>query len=132
MPAKKGGKKHKRFKKGNNLNEKRELIYKQDGQDYAQVTKLLGNRNLIVYCFEDEKERIAHIPGKMRKRNWVNMHDIVLINIREYQDEKCDVSFIYNLEEVFCLKAYNELPDNVQTNQNINNSDDELEIEFEY
>lgn len=48
---------------------------------------MLGNGRLEAYCF-DGKKRLAHIRGKMRKRVWVNQGDIVLLGLREYQDDK--------------------------------------------
>jgi translation initiation factor 1A len=39
----------------------------QDGQEYAQVVKMLGNGHLEAICFDGEK-RLAHIRGKMRKK----------------------------------------------------------------
>lgn len=42
-------------------------MFKEDGQEYAQVTKMLGNGRLEAQCFDGEK-RLAHIRGKMRKK----------------------------------------------------------------
>jgi initiation factor 1A len=42
-------------------------VFKEDGQEYAQVTKMLGNGRLEAQCFDGEK-RLAHIRGKMRKK----------------------------------------------------------------
>ncbi|KAH0513611.1 Eukaryotic translation initiation factor 1A [Microtus ochrogaster] len=46
----KGGKNKNR---GKNKNEsgKRELVFKEDGQEYAQVIKMLGNGQLEAMCF---------------------------------------------------------------------------------
>lgn len=55
--------------------------------EYGQVVRMLGNGRLEAYCF-DGKKRLAHIRGKMRKRVWVNQGDIVLLGLREYQDDK--------------------------------------------
>ena len=42
-------------------------MFREDGQEYAQVTKMLGNGRLEALCFDGEK-RLAHIRGKMRKK----------------------------------------------------------------
>jgi hypothetical protein len=62
----KGGKNRRRGKNEND-DDKRELVFREDGQEYAQVTKMLGNGRLEALCFDGEK-RLAHIRGKMRKK----------------------------------------------------------------
>lgn len=63
-----GGNKHKKKKNNPSTTEiERELIFKVESQEYAQVTKLLGNCRLEVQCF-DGKTRLANIRGSMRKK----------------------------------------------------------------
>lgn len=62
----KGGKNRRRGKNENET-EKRELVFKEDGQEYAQVTKMLGNGRLEAMCFDGVK-RLCHIRGKLRKK----------------------------------------------------------------
>jgi translation initiation factor 1A len=49
--------------------DKRELQFKEDGQDYAIIEKMLGNGWLGVVC-SDGVKRMAHIRGAFRKRVW--------------------------------------------------------------
>ncbi|RMZ55412.1 hypothetical protein APUTEX25_003536, partial [Auxenochlorella protothecoides] len=109
----KGGKNRRRGK--NESEEKRELIFKEDGQvifvaEYAQVLRMLGNGRLEAHCMDGVK-RLCHIRGKMRKKVWVNAGDVVLVGLRDYQDEKADVILKYMADEARSLKAYGELPD---------------------
>lgn len=68
----KGGKKGRRGK-NDSAGPKRELIYKEEGQEYAQITKMLGNGRVEASCFDGIK-RMAHIRGKLRKRSgWVKV-----------------------------------------------------------
>jgi translation initiation factor 1A len=48
------------------------------------VLRMLGNGRLEAQCMDGEK-RLCHIRGKMRKKVWVNVGDIVLLGLREYQ-----------------------------------------------
>ena len=91
------------------------LIFKEDGQEYAQVLKMLGNGRLEAYCF-DGMNRLCHIRGKLRKKVWINQGDIVLIGLRDYQDSKADVILRYNPEEARNLKTYGELPETAKLN----------------
>lgn len=56
--------------------------------EYAQVTRMLGNGRLEAFCF-DGVNRLCHIRGKLRKRVWIGVGDIVLLGLREFQDQKC-------------------------------------------
>ncbi|KAG0222477.1 hypothetical protein B0O80DRAFT_465528 [Mortierella sp. GBAus27b] len=133
MPKNKGkGGKNRRRGKNENEGEKRELVFKEDGQEYAQVTKMLGNGRVEAQCFDGEK-RLAHIRGKMRKKVWINQGDIILISLRDFQDDKADVILKYNTEEARNLKAYGELPESAKINETdtFQNSEDELDVEFD-
>jgi translation initiation factor 1A len=122
----KGGKNRRRGK--NETEEKRELILKEEGQEYAQVMRMLGNGRLEAQCF-DGKKRMCHIRGKFRKRVWVNQGDIVLIGLRDFQDEKGDVILKYNSDEARKLKSMGQLPDSIQINEETGGDED---IPFEF
>ena len=110
------GGKNRRRGKNENDNEKRELTFKEEGQEYAQVVKILGNGRLEALCFDGEK-RLAHIRGKLRKKVWINQGDIILLSLREYQDQKGDVILKYSADEARSLKAYGELPESAKINE---------------
>ncbi|KAI9029049.1 hypothetical protein CLU79DRAFT_737294 [Phycomyces nitens] len=134
MPKNKGkGGKNRRRGKNENEDNKRELIFKEEGQEYAQVTKMLGNGRVEAQCF-DGVRRLAHIRGKLRKKVWISQGDIVLISLREYQDEKADVLLKYNPDEARALKSYGELPDTTKINETETfggDEDDEVEFDFD-
>jgi len=116
MPKNKlGGNKAKRAK-GGAQETKRELIFKEDGQEYGQVQRMLGNGRCEVSCF-DQTKRLCHIRGKMRKKVWVCQGDIVLVSLRDFQDEKGDIIVKYTADEARNLKTYGELPEGVKINE---------------
>lgn len=105
-----GGKRGRKAKKG--MTSKRDLVFKEDGQEYAQVKKLLGNGTATVACF-DGRDRLGIICGRMKNRVWIQVGDILLVSLREFEDggKKCDVIYKYFSEEAKQLKAMGELPD---------------------
>eukprot|EP00771_Trimastix_marina_P001473 gnl/Trimastix_PCT/255.p2 GENE.gnl/Trimastix_PCT/255~~gnl/Trimastix_PCT/255.p2 ORF type:complete len:139 (-),score=49.03 gnl/Trimastix_PCT/255:484-900(-) len=125
----KGGKNRRKGKNENEL-ERRELIFKEPGQEYAQVLKMLGNGRLTAHCF-DGTERLCHIRGKLRKKVWINGGDIVLIGLREYQDSKADVILKYSPEEARRLKEYGQLPENARLSDDINAEEGDDDIAFD-
>ena len=117
-----------RKKKGNrNTNEKqaRPLPLAEFGQTYGLVTAALGDRRMRIDC-QDGAERIGKIRGKIRKRkkSWINAGSYVIVALREYQDEKCDIIEILQEDEVKRLKRMGEIVD--QTVQHEDNG-----VEFE-
>mmetsp|Transcript_91479 Transcript_91479/g.295921 ORF Transcript_91479/g.295921 Transcript_91479/m.295921 type:complete len:143 (+) Transcript_91479:77-505(+) len=116
MPKNKlGGNKAKRAK-GDATKAKKELEFKEDGQEYGQILRMLGNGRCDVSCFDGVK-RMCHIRGKMRKKVWVNQGDIVLVSLRDFQDEKGDIIVKYTADEARNLKTYGELPEGVKINE---------------
>ena len=97
----KGGKTRKR---GKNLQhgEKRELIYKEEGQEYGQILRLLGNGRVEVNCCDGNK-RMCTIRGKLRNRVWMNAGDLILVSLRDFGDDKADVIHKYYPEEGYEL-----------------------------
>ena len=70
MPKNKGkGGKNRKRGKNENETQKRELVFKEDGQEYAVVVKMVGNGWVEAQCCDGEK-RLAHIRGAFRKKVW--------------------------------------------------------------
>merc|ERR1712216_521963 len=130
MPKNKG--KGKNGKSRGQQDQKRELVFKEEGQEYAQVLKMLGNNRLEAFCFDGVK-RLCHIRGKMRRRVWIGQGDIILLGLREFQDEKADVIMKYAADEARNLKVYGELPDTAKINETDTFGEEgELDENFEF
>jgi translation initiation factor 1A len=113
MPKNKGMGGNKRRKGKGNSAVVKELVFKEAGQAYGQITELLGSGYLGVRCFEENGAgviRRGHIRGKIRKRMWMSKGDIVLVSLRDYQDDTCDIIQKYNSDDARALRAYNEIP----------------------
>jgi translation initiation factor 1A len=106
-PNAKGGKNYKK-QKHSNENEVVRFIEKEDDQIYARVIKMLGGNNISAYC-NDNKLRVCHIRGSMRKRVWLNPGDIILVSLRMSEDEKCDVVMKYDPSLLSKLKKLNNI-----------------------
>lgn len=106
-----GGSKHKKYaNKSSDTTQYniKNLIKQGEEQMYAYIDNVLGNCRFNVKCIDD-KIRLAHVRGKLRKRSWCNQGDIVLISTRDFQDDKCDIIQKYNPDEVAVLIQYNEI-----------------------
>ena len=98
------------------VGEKRQLLYKEDGQEYGQILRLLGNGRVECNCFDGVK-RMCTIRGKLRNRVWINPGDIILVSLREFGDEKADVMHKYYPEEAYELQDLGEIPENIAINE---------------
>ena len=97
----KGGKKFKKFKRGN-ANQRQDFVYKQThphfGQQYAKVIKMLGHGRLNAVC-EDGVTRLCSISGKLKKRKtngFIVRSDIILICVRPFNNKLADVLYKYS------------------------------------
>ena len=108
------------------IGERRELLIKEEGQEYGQILRLLGNGRLEANCF-DGKKRICTISGKMRGRVWMNSGDIILVSLREFGDEKADVIHKYYPVEAFEMQETGEIPENININEGVVDEQDSEE-----
>lgn len=132
MPKNKGkGGKNRRRGKNENEGLKRELVFREDGQEYAQVIKMLGNGRLEAMCFDGVK-RLCHIRGKLRKKVWINQSDIILVGLREYQDARADVILKYSADEARNLKSYGEFPETVKINETVTFGEEGFDDDIEF
>lgn len=58
--------------------------------------------------------------------------DIILISLRDFQEEKADVILKYNADEARLLKAYGELPESAKINESTALAGDEGESDIPY
>jgi translation initiation factor 1A len=132
MP-KKGGKTQRRGKKPQQQDDRSTIVFKEDGEEYAKVIRSLGNGRLEVQL-PDRSTKLANIRGKLRRRKtWINTGDVVLVAIREYQEDRCDVLFTYSPTQLQILKKRKLLPEAFNQGQNDNPTDganNGLDIDF--
>lgn len=83
---------------------------------------MLGGSRFDVACF-DSVNRLAHVRGNMRKSQWIVLGDLVLVSLRDYQDNKCDIIHAYSAEDARRLKVKGELPDAVDVDKNSDQED---------
>lgn len=110
--------------------EKNELLFKIDGSIYGQVTKILGDCNFMVFCF-DGMERLCHIRKSIRRQT-VCMGSIVLVGLRDYQDNKGDIILVYSREHVAELKRLKEIPDMSTIGPDVDYNEENEENEFDF
>ena len=104
----KGGKNRRRGK-GDGEESKRELEFKEEGQEYAQVVKMLGNGRCDCFCF-DGVSRLGHIRGKMRKKVWVTAGDISSIILKAKEDKYPSVTFTLVPPEHLKIRPDDNMP----------------------
>lgn len=76
---------------------------------FAIAEKILGGRRVNVVC-ADGKARMARIPGKMRRRQWVREGDLIIIWPWDFQDSKADVKHRYNKTQALYPSRKGVLP----------------------
>lgn len=87
MPNKQGGKNYKKAKsKTSNEGKETPLADPDEAQMYGRVMKTNGNGYFTVFC-NDNHERLCHIRGAMRKRVWVEPGDVVLVSLRDFDNQ---------------------------------------------
>ncbi len=85
---------------------------KKVNEMFALAQQLLGGRRVTVLC-EDGETRMARIPGKMRRRQWVREGDLIIIWPWDFQDSKADVKHRYTKTQAMYLSRKGVLPDDV-------------------
>jgi len=77
---------------------------------FAIADQILGGRRVRAVC-EDGDSRLARIPGKMRRRQWVREGDLIVIQPWDFQDAKANVVMRYTKTQSLYLSRKGVLPD---------------------
>jgi len=76
----------------------------KDSEVLGVVEMMLGGDKLRVTC-NDGKTRICRIPGRLRKRVWIRVGNLVLVQPWKVQsDKRGDIVFCYTLTQANWLK----------------------------
>lgn len=81
-------------RKKTNAPREEKLIEKDDEQLYAVVLKELGGCNMQLKC-SDGSTKIGKIRNAIKKKGKIGAGDIVLVSIRDFQDNKVDILHKY-------------------------------------
>ncbi len=77
---------------------------------FAIADQILGGRRVRVICADGET-RLARIPGKMRRRQWVREGDLIVVQPWDFQDSKADVKKRYTKTQSLYLSRKGVLPE---------------------
>ena len=80
------------------------------GEMFALAEEILGGRRVTVLCADGET-RMARIPGKMRRRQWVREGDLIIVWPWDFQDSKADVKHRYTKTQAMYLSRKQVLPE---------------------
>ena len=81
---------------------------------FAIADQILGGRRIRALC-GDGGTRLARIPGKMRRWQWVREGDLIIIQPWDFQDAKADVRMRYTKTQALYLSRKGVLPQVVDT-----------------
>jgi len=140
-----GGKKHKKAK--NYVKVEKLIESDNEFQFYAKVNQKLGGGNFRVDVFipekrekvkvdgvfiekvtrpeEVKKEQIARIRGSIRKRCRIEVGNVILVSLREFEERKVDIIHAYKSDDVNTLRRKNKLPQS-----KIFENDEETDVNF--
>ncbi|MCK4320290.1 translation initiation factor eIF-1A [Candidatus Bathyarchaeota archaeon] len=66
--------------------------------------KMLGHERIMVKC-QDGHERLCRIRGKMKRRAWIRVRDIVLVSPWDFQsDKRGDIIWRYKRNQAEWLR----------------------------
>lgn len=77
---------------------------------FAIADQILGGRRIRAICADGE-ERLARIPGKMRRRQWVGEGDLIILQPWDFQPSKADVKMRYTKTQALYLSRKGVLPE---------------------
>lgn len=89
----------------------REFNLKEENQEYAFIVKPLGD-NKMQCRMPDGTDKLGIIRKSLRRKkskNMIHPNDIVLVSLRDFQENKVDIIAVYNEMEVKKLLKLKEI-----------------------
>ena len=96
----------------------RDMLYADDDQVYALVTKAFGDARFELESFDGLK-RLGIVRGNMKntkkRKILVRCGDIVLVSLRRFEADKADIIHRYTAVEIEMMKRKKLIPSNIET-----------------
>jgi translation initiation factor 1A len=145
-----GGKGYKKKKAGGSEFDRKPLEFAEVDQKYALVTKILGGCRVECKLYGGGNINnggkganvgnegaggatgmaIGVIRGAMRKKVYINLNDVILVSVRDFEKDKVDVIHKYTNDETRELIKLKEIPSNITDDSVQSNGVVEAEIDF--
>jgi len=82
---------------------------REDQQDYGRITKVLGGCRFMVLLSTTNRESIGWLCGSLHRRGWLMVDSVVLVSIRDFQNDKVDIIHKYTDDNVKQLLGLREI-----------------------
>ena len=101
-----------RFKRGDNVGKRKvksesnlqNMILPSENDVLGEAQKMLGYDRIMVKC-QDGKERLCRVRGKLKRRAWIRLGDIVLVSPWDFQsDKRGDIFWRYRKNQTDFLR----------------------------
>lgn len=114
---------------------KRGLTTKDDDHEYGVITKKLGGGKFLIRLHMQTKEVIGRLCGKLKykgnkKQNYAEVDSVVLVGMRDFQDNVVDIVQVYSHEEANRLKKMGEYIEEIAEKDN-NDTIEEANFDFD-
>lgn len=87
-----------------------------EGTVYGQVDKAFGSCNFNVLCY-DGRARLCHVRASIKKKQKAEIDSIVLIGLRDFEENKGDIIYVYTKDESCKLRQIGEIPSLITNNE---------------
>ncbi|MHA1730361.1 MAG: translation initiation factor eIF-1A [Promethearchaeota archaeon] len=113
---------HRKKKKGfNPQGQKLRFPRKDDNEMLGRVIEILGNDHMRVKC-EDNVIRLGRIRGKIKKRMWIRLGEVVIVVPWDWETEtksgdkepRCDIIWRYRATQEKQLERRGKLPASIR------------------
>ena len=74
-------------------------LKKIDNQEYGFVISVFGDGRYELMCY-DKKKRLGILRGRLRRTVRIQKNDLVLVSLRGFQDDKCDIIANYSQGDI--------------------------------
>lgn len=83
-------------------------LKKINGQEYAHVTEKYGDGRYNLICY-DKVTRLGIMRGKLKRYARLDRGGFVLVSLRDFEDNKCDIVEVYKEDDIEKLISAREV-----------------------
>ena len=142
--GKKSRKKSSKYENEYDIVDEKNIIKPTELQEYGIITKVCGNSRMLVDCLSCKKQensdenviknRMSTIRGKLKKRAWMNVGDVVIVALRDFNDDRGDIVHKYSSNQANFLRKNKYIPFDLSkqnSTSNVENNIIDEDFDFE-